>query len=145
MPNRKIAKTYRRLILETADRESIDITQYPDRTNGAILHALNFKAKTQGDFERLLNLWPIDHLITLGEPVFQVLRERYRLELPIKIQAVLENLGGEPKVVGIGSKRVILLPLPHVFNKNNAKWKFYVRFLQEKLPHLATCYDLRTS
>lgn len=145
VPNRKIAKTYRRLILKTAERESIDITQYPDRTNGAILHALNFKAKTQGNFERLLNLWPIDHLITLGEPVFQVLRERYRLELPIKIQTVLENLSGEPMVVEIGGKRVTLLPLPHIFNKNNAKWKFYLRFLQEKLPRLATYYDLRKS
>ena len=144
VPNRKIAKAYQRLILEIAERESIDISQYPDRTNGAILHALNFKAKTQGDFERLLSLQSIDHLITLGEPVFQVLRERYGLELPTKIKAVLENLGREPNLVRICGKRVSLLPLPHIFNRNNARWKFYVRFLQEKLPHLATWYDLRT-
>ena len=145
VPNKKIAKAYQRLILEIAERESIDISQYPDRMNGAILHALNFKAKTQGDFERLLSLQSIDHLITLGEPVFQVLRERYGLELPTKIKAVLENLGREPNVVGICGKKVSLLPLPHIFNKNNARWKFYARFLQEKLPHLATWYDLWTS
>jgi len=144
VPNRKIAKEYQHLILEIAERESIDISQYPDRTNGAILHALNFKAKTQGDFERLLSLQSIDHMITLGEPVFQVIRERYKLELPIKIQAVLENLSREPNVVGICGKRVSLLPLPHIFDKNNARWKFYARFLQEKLPHLATWYYLQT-
>jgi len=143
VPNREIAKAYRRLILETAEREGIDINQYPDRTNGAILHALNFKAKTQGDFERLLSLQSINHMITLGEPVFQVIRERYRLELPMKIQAVLEDVGGEPKAVDICGKRISLLPLPHVFNKNDTKWKFYVRFLQEKLPALATWYGIR--
>ncbi len=140
VPNRKIAKAYERLILETAEREGIDIGQYPDKTNGAILHALNFKARTQSDFERLLNLESIDHLITLGEPVYQVLRERYRLELPVKIRAVLEKLDGEPKVVGIYGKRVSLLPLPHIFNKNNPRWKFYRQFLQEKIPLLAAWY-----
>ena len=142
VPNREIAKTYRRLILETAEREGIDISQYPNKTNGGILHSLNFKAKTQGDFERLLGLQSIEHLITLGEPVFQVLRERYGLELPTKIKAVLENLGRGPDLVRICGKRVSLLPLPHIFNKNNANWKFYTRFLQEKLPALAAWYRL---
>ena len=75
VPNSIVAKAYPRLIRETAKREGIDVRQYPDRPNGAILHALNFKARTQDDFENLLNSRSIAHLITLGEPVFQVLRE----------------------------------------------------------------------
>lgn len=142
VPNREIAKSYQRLILEIAEREGIDINQYPDKTNGAILHALNFKAKTQGDFETLLSSQPIDHMITLGEPVFQVITERYRLDLPMRIQAVLERLGREPDVVELCDKRVTLLPLPHIFDKKNPRWKFYTRFLQEKLPALATWYRL---
>jgi len=145
VPNRKIAKPYERLILEIAEREGIDISQYPDKTNGAILHALNFKARTQGDFEKLIGPKSVNHLITLGEPVFQVIRERYRLNLPVRIQAVLENLGTEPHVVRICDKTVSILPLPHIFRRNNPTWKFYTKFLQERLPHLAAWYDLQNT
>ena len=141
VPNRKIAKEYQRLILDTAEREGIDTRQYPDKTNGAILHALNFKAQTQGDFEKLMGSQPIAHMITLGEPVFQVLRERYRLELPSRIQSVLESLGEEPVVVEICGRWISLLPLPHIFNKSNARWRFYRHFFQANLPALAAWYE----
>jgi len=144
VPNRKIAKAYQRLILDTAEREGIDTRQYPDKTNGAILHALNFKARTQGDFEKLMGSQAMAHLITLGEPVFQVLRERYGWEVPARIQAVLEQLGREPKVVEICGRRVSLLPLPHIFTKNDPKWVYYREFLEKKLPALSSRYHMRT-
>ena len=108
--------------------------------NGAILHALNFKARTHGDLEELFRLQPIHHLITLGEPVFQVLRERFKLELPNKIKAVLETVDREMKVIELFGKKVTLLPLPHIFNKNNPRWDFYRRFIEERLPNLTTIY-----
>lgn len=141
IPNKKIAKTYQNLIVRTAKKEGIDVEQYTDKTNGAILHALNFKARTQQDFEKQLNRPSIRHLITLGEPVFQVLRERYNLDLPIKIKDVLKSVTYKPPIAHIDSKEVTLLPLPHIFNENNPRWKFYKQFLIEDLPSFSTWYN----
>jgi len=141
IPNGKIAKTYKDLILSMAEKEGIDVAQYPDKTNGAILHALNFKAKTQQDFEDILGLSSIRHLITLGEPVFQVLKERYNLELDAKIKDVLALIDDRPKVVEIAGKEISFLPLPHIFNENNSRWKFYKLFLRDNLPRLRNWYN----
>lgn len=140
VPNRKIAPIYKKLIIATAKENGIDVEKYPDKTNGAILHALNFKLGTSRNFEELLNLPSIKHLITLGEPVFQVLRERYKLDLPSKIKAVLESLNERPPIVHIGSKQVSILPLPHIFREGNQQWQFYKNFLRKDLPRLSTWY-----
>ena len=140
VPNRRIAKLYKDLILYTADRAGIAVQEYPDQTNGAILHALNFECRTRQDFERLVNRSSVSHTITLGEPVFQVLRERYRFNLPAKIRDVLSSLTDRPPVVQILDKQVSLLPLPHIFNDRNPKWAFYGRFLNDGLPRLSKWY-----
>lgn len=143
VPNRKIAKRYQDLIVNTAKREGIDVRKYPNKTNGAILHALNFKARTQRDFEEILKLPSICHLITLGEPVFQVLMERYNLDLDLKIKDVLKKLleKGHPLNVRMYNKRISLLPLPHIFNESNPKWQFYTRIISNDLKRLKTFYN----
>jgi len=140
VPNRKIAKRYQDLIVNTAKREGIDVGKYPNKTNGAILHALNFKARTQRDFEEILKLPSICHLITLGEPVFQVLMERYNLDLPPKIKEVLQTLSDKPPIIHIGNREVSLLPLPHIFYENSPRWHFYTRFIDENLPLFSVWY-----
>jgi hypothetical protein len=130
VPNKKIAKTYQDLIVTLAKRKGIDVNQYPDRANGAILHAINFECGYRADFERVLSIPSIRHLITLGEPVFQVLRERYRLtHLAPKIRLVLTQAKENPPLVIVAGREVSLLPLPHIFNENNRRWKFYSDFL----------------
>lgn len=69
VPNSKIAPIYHELIIAIAKEKGIAIEEYPDQTNGAILHALNFELVTRRDFEGLLNTPSIKHLITLGEPL----------------------------------------------------------------------------
>ena len=140
VPNRKITPMYRELITATAKDKGIAVEEYPDQTNGAILHALNFELVTRRDFEGLINTPSIKHLITLGEPVFQVLRERYRLDLQPKIRAVLESLNDRPPLVVIGGRQVSLLPLPHIFREKNERWQFYSRFLNEDLARLSSWY-----
>jgi hypothetical protein len=140
VPNSKIAPRYRIIIITAAKENGIDIEKYPDTTNGAILHALNFELGTRRNFEELLNLSSIKHLITLGEPVFQVLRERYRLDLPSKIKPVLESINERPPIVHIGGKQVSILPLPHIFIESNQKWQFYNNFLRKGLIRLSKWY-----
>lgn len=142
VPNSKIAPIYHELIIATAKEKGIAIEEYPDQTNGAILHALNFELMTRQDFEGLLHTLAIKHLISLGEPVFQVLRERYKLNLHPKIKAVLESLNDRPPLVHIGGKQVSLLPLPHIFRENDERWQFYRRFLSEDLTRLSSWYVL---
>lgn len=140
VPNSKIAPTYREVIIAAAKENGIDIEKYPKNTNGAILHALNFTLGTSRCFEELLNLSSIKHLITLGEPVFQVLRERYELDLPAKIRAVLKSLNERPPIVHIGNKQVSILPLPHIFTEGRQKWQFYNDFLRQGLIRLSKWY-----
>ncbi len=137
VPNKIIAKTYKDLILENAKKERINTKKYPDKTNGAILHALNFECQTRKDFERLLNLYPIRHIITLGEPVFQVIRERYGLNLDAKISNILKAIGGKPPLISINNKEVSLLPLPHISSANR---EFYKQFLKRDLKRLSPWY-----
>jgi len=141
VPNSEIAKRYEDLIVSTAEKAGIDVRQYPSKVNGAILHALNFEARTRGDFEELLTRFPIRHLITLGEPVFQVLCERYVLGLGMKIRDVLEAISDRPREVVLRGKKVSLLPLPHIFSESNSKWRFYIDFLDKRLPYLAPWYN----
>jgi len=140
VPNSKIAPTYRKVIITAAEENSIDTKKYPNKTNGAILHALNFELGARRNFEELLNLASIKHLITLGEPVFQVLRERYKLDLPSKIKAVLTSLTEMPLLADIGGKQVSILPLPHIFRERNQQWQFYSNFLKEELDRLSKWY-----
>ena len=140
VPNSEIAPIYQEVIIAAAKENGIDAEKYPDKTNGAILHALNFKLVTSCHFEDLLNLSSIKHLITLGEPVFQVLRERYELDLPAKIRAVLEFLNERPPIVHIGSKQISILPLPHIFTEGRQKWQFYNDFLRQGLIRLSKWY-----
>lgn len=140
VPNRKIAPIYRKLIIALAKEKGIDAEKYPDKNNGAILHALNFEVGTRRNFEELLNISSIRHLITLGEPVFQVLRERYGLDLPSKIKAVLESLNERPPIVHMRGKQVSLLPLPHIFVESNQKWQFYNNFFRKGLTRLSKWY-----
>jgi hypothetical protein len=140
VPNSKIAPTYRKIIITAAEENSIDTKKYPSRTNGAILHALNFELGARRNFEELLNLASIKHLITLGEPVFQVLRERYKLDLPSNIKAVLTSLTEKPLLVNMCGKQVSILPLPHIFRENNQQWHFYSNFLKEELDRLSKWY-----
>jgi len=140
VPNKIIAKTYLELIVATAKDKGIDISQYRDKDNGALLHALNFEAGTRKNFEDILNRFPIRHIITLGEPVFQVLRERYNLSLPERIKEVLEKLTNESDIVNIYGKRLSLLPLPHISSANR---KFYKDFLDNKLKCLSAWYSRR--
>jgi len=142
VPNKIIAKKYRDLIIDIAKREGIDVDRYPDKANGSILHAINFKVRTQREFEKMLMRSSVLHLITLGEPVFQVLRERYNLDFPSKLRQVLQEINGKPKIVSIGLKQVTFLPLPHIFNENNARWDFYNRFIVNELPLLFSSYNL---
>jgi len=138
-PNKIIAKTYKDLILENAKNKGINTKKYPDKTNGAILHALNFESQTRKDFERLLNLYPIRHIITLGEPVFQVIRERYDLNLNAKISDILKAIDGNPPLISINNKKVSLLPLPHISSANK---DFYKQFLKRDLKLLSPRYKL---
>ena len=141
VPNKVIAKAYKDLILSTAQEKGIDMTKYPDKTNGAILHALNFKSGFRTRFEEKLALKSVAHVITLGEPVYQVIRERYGLYmLPAKIREVLEAHRESPPRVTISGKEVSLLPLPHIFNEDRRKWEFYFRYMKEVLPKLARWY-----
>jgi len=142
VPNKKIAKLYKELIIATAKKNGIDVEQYPDKANGAILHALNFKTRTYREFERFLKYPSIRHLITLGEPVFQVLRERYKLDLQPKIKDVLGSIDDRPPLVYIAGKQASLLPLPHIFREKDEKWQFYSKFLCKDLPRLSTSYAL---
>ena len=137
VPNKIIAKTYKDLILENATNKGINVKKYPDKTNGAILHALNFECQTRQDFESLLNLYPIRHIITLGEPVFQVIRERYDLDLNAKIRDILEAVDGNPPLISINNKKVSLLPLPHISSANR---EFYKQFLERDLKLLSSWY-----
>lgn len=142
VPNKKIAKTYQDLIIATAKRKEIDVDQYPDKANGAILHAINFECGYRVEFEKMLSIPSIRHLLTLGEPVFQVLRERYGLKsLATKIKLVLAEVRDMPPEVVLGGKKVSLLPLPHIFNENNRRWKFYNDFLYDSLPQLSQYYQ----
>lgn len=142
VPNKKIAKTYQALIITTARGKGIDVDQYPDKANGAILHALNFEAGFRRQFETFLSIPSLRHIITLGEPVFQVLRERYGLrELPTKLKPLLEKVGDLPPEVVLCGKKVSLLTLPHIFNENNRRWKFYSDFLYDRLPQLSQFYQ----
>ena len=102
------------------------------------LHALNFEYATRKELEHTLRSFPINHIITLGEPVYQVLRERYYLDLAPKIKDTLSSIAGKPPQVLIG--QMTLLPLPHIFNENNPRWKFYRDFIDNKLPLLADSY-----
>ena len=141
VPNRRIAKTYQDLILDTAREKDININEYPDKVNGAILHALNFESGFRKQFEDVLNIASVCHIITLGEPVYQVLRERYGfLELGNKIKVILADERNLPREVVLNNKKVSLLPLPHIFNKNNRQWKFYDDFLTDKLGRLSEYY-----
>lgn len=140
IPNSRIAPIYRKLIIATAKEKGIVVKEYPNKTNGAILHALNFELWTRRNFEELLNIPSIKHLITLGEPVFQVLRERYKLNLQPKIKAVLELIDDRPPLVNVAGKQVSLLPLPHIFREKYEKWQFYRKFLSEDLQRLNTWY-----
>lgn len=138
VPNKIIAKTYKDLILENAKNKGINTKKYPDKTNGAILHALNFECQTRKDFERLINLYPIRHIITLGEPVFQVIRERYDLNLEAKISDILKAIDSEPPIIPINNKEVSLLPLPHISSANR---EFYKQFLKRDLIQLSPWYE----
>ncbi|MFC1910956.1 hypothetical protein ACFLXC_06775 [Chloroflexota bacterium] len=73
------------------------------------------------------------HLITLGEPVYQVIRERYALDnLPAKKKDVLEEHREKPPMVKINGKNMSLLPLPHYFNiAHRPRWKFMYGYLRK--------------
>lgn len=143
VPNIRIAKQYRDLIVSTAKKAGISTTKFPSHTNGAILHALNFHVRTKRDFEKLLESQTLCHIITLGEPVFQVLRESYNLDLDSKIKDVLKKLleKGHPPTVCMCNKRISLLPLPHIFNESNPKWQFYTRIISGDLKRLKSFYN----
>lgn len=141
VPNRKIAKNYEDQIIRAAKKIGININMYPDRANGAILHALNFESLARRKLEMTLKRYPIKHIITLGEPVYQVLRERYGLDSAPKIKDILRSIVRNPPVVLIWQKKLSLLPLPHIFNENSPKWKFYKDFLDKHLPLLAESYE----
>ena len=80
-------------------------------------------------------------ILKSGEPVYQVLRERYGfLELGNKIKVILADERNLPREVVLNNKKVSLLPLPHIFNKNNRQWKFYDDFLTDKLGRLSEYY-----
>ncbi|MFC2013726.1 hypothetical protein ACFLU8_02455 [Chloroflexota bacterium] len=140
VPNKKIAKLYEKQIIRAAKKIGIDIAKYPEKANGAILHALNFECATRKELELTIRDHPIDHVITLGEPVYQVLRERYCLDLIPKIKDILKSIGREPPRVLVAQKEITLLPLPHIFNERNPKWKFYRDFMDNKLFLLAEVY-----
>ncbi len=141
VPNKIIAKAYSNIIIEKARDFGIDVNEYPDKTNGAILHALNFQTGTRSEFETIINKHPIKHIITLGEPVYQVLRERYNLNnLSDKIKDVLKLIENSVPIITILDREMTLLPMPHIFNGNNAKWQFYKDFIDTKLPQLANKY-----
>ena len=139
VPNRKIAKLYEEQITKAARRIGINVDKYPEKANGAILHALNFEYAARKELEQTLSTFPIKHVITLGEPVYQVVRERYDLELAPKIKDVLKSITKPPLVV-ICKNKLSLLPLPHIFNENNTRWKFYKDFINIQLPLLAESY-----
>ncbi len=142
VPNKRIAKAYRDLITGTAKLKGIEVGQYPDKSNGALLHAINFECGYRADLERVMTIPSIRHLITLGEPVFQVLRERYGLvDLAPKIRSVLTQVSDKPPRAVLAGSEVSLLPLPHIFNVNNQRWKFYDDFLHDRLPQLSPCYQ----
>ena len=140
VPNKKIAKLYENQITRAAKRIGIDVDKYPEKTNGAILHALNFEYATRKELELTLRNFPINHIITLGEPVYQVLWERYRLDLSPKIKDILRSIERKPPQVLVGQKEIILLPLPHIFNENNPRWKFYKDFIDRRLLLLTEVY-----
>jgi len=140
VPNKKIAKLYEKQIMRAARKIGIDIDKYPEKANGAILHALNFEYATRKELELTIRDHPIDHVITLGEPVYQVLRERYYLELVPKIKDILKSIVGKPPRVLVAQKEITLLPLPHIFNESSPKWKFYKDFMDNKLFLLANVY-----
>ena len=141
VPNKSIAKAYRDLIIATAKVNRIDVDRYPDKANGAILHAINFECRYRLEFEKILSIPSIRHIITLGEPVFQVLRERYGLvDLAPTIRAVLTQAYDKPPTAVLAGRQVSFLPLPHIFNANNRRWKFYDDFLHDRLPQLSPCY-----
>lgn len=142
-PNKRIARPYQSLILDTAKEKGINVDDYPYKANGAILHALNFESGFRRQFEDILNMASVLHIITLGEPVFQVIRERYGLlNLADKIKSILADEHNLPREVLLGNKRVSFLPLPHIFNKNNKQWKYYDDFLTYKLARLSGYYQL---
>ena len=140
IPNKKIAKLYEEQITKAAKKIGINVDKYPGKANGAILHALNFEYATRKELEHTLRSFPINHIITLGEPVYQVLRERYCLDLAPKIKDTLSSIAGKAPQVLIGQKQMTLLPLPHIFNGNNPRWKFYRDFIDNKLLLLAESY-----
>ena len=140
VPNKKIAKLYKKQITRAAKKIGIDVDKYPEKANGAILHALNFEYAARKELELTLRNFPINHIITLGEPVYQVLRERYCLDLAPKIKDALRSIEGKPPQVLVGQKEITLLPLPHIFNENNPKWKFYRDYINRQLPLLAESY-----
>lgn len=141
VPNKKIAKYYEDQIIRAAKKIGINVDMYPDRANGAILHALNFECAARKELELTLKCFSIKHIITLGEPVYQVLRERYGLDLAPKIKDILRSIARKPPLVLIWQKKLSLLPLPHIFNENNPKWKFYKDFLDKHLPLMAELYE----
>jgi len=142
VPNKKIAKDYQALITATAQSKGVDIGEYPDKANGALLHAINFECGYRVEFEKVLSIRSIRHIITLGEPVFQVLRERYGLTgFAPKIRTILTQASNEPPRAVLAGRAVSLLPLPHIFNVNNRRWKFYDDFLRDGLPRLSPCYQ----